>query len=120
MTLPAKPERWSEGRVHALRQWTDQLYSVQVEADIPPFNAGQFTKLGLPIDDSFVERPYSFVNAPDAQPLEFYFVIVPDGPLTHRMVTLRPGDSLWVMMGGKTCRKEAGALKRSFFPKSGL
>ena len=112
MVQPAKPERWSEGRVYALRQWTDQLYSVQVEADTHPFTAGQFTKLGLPVEDSFVERAYSYVNAPDTQPLEFYFVVVPDGPLTHRMTTLKPGDPLWVM------RKASGFLTLGEVPEA--
>jgi ferredoxin--NADP+ reductase len=90
-------KRWCEGRVHALRQWTDKLYSIQVEADIDPFIAGQFTKLGLQIDGELVGRPYSYVNAPHEAVLEFYFVTVPDGPLTNRLVELEPGDALQVM-----------------------
>ena len=31
---------WVEGTVVNLRQWTDELYSVQVEADIAAFAAG--------------------------------------------------------------------------------
>ena len=97
MSKTIDPNRWSEGRVYALKRWTDQLYSVQVEADVQPFLAGQFTKLGLQIDAEFVERPYSYVNAPHELPLEFYFVTVPDGPLTRAMTALKRGDPLWVM-----------------------
>ncbi len=97
MSKPIDPKRWSEGRVCALRRWTHTLYSVQVEADVQPFLAGQFTKLGLQLDGEFVERPYSYVNAPQEMPLEFYFVTVPDGPLTQGMIALQPGARIWVM-----------------------
>jgi hypothetical protein len=97
MSKPIDPKRWSEGRVYALRRWTGTLYSVQVEAEVQPFLAGQFTKLGLQLDAEFVERPYSYVNAPQEMPLEFYFVTVPDGPLTRAMTVLQPGDPIWVM-----------------------
>jgi ferredoxin--NADP+ reductase len=110
MSKPIDTNRWSQGRVYALRRWTDKLYSVQLEADVQPFLAGQFTKLGLQIGAEFVERPYSFVNAPDEMPLEFYFVTVPDGPLTRGMTNLKPGDPLWVM------RKPSGFLTLAEVP----
>jgi len=87
---------WVEGRIVRLRRWTDELYSVQVLADIPPFRAGQFTRLALEIDGEMVARPYSFVNGPDNPLLEFYFIRVPGGPLTARLVELGPGDSLFI------------------------
>ena len=110
MSKPIDLNRWSEGRVYALRRWTDTLYSVQVEAEVQPFVAGQFTKLGMQIGDEFVERPYSYVNAPQEMPLEFYFVTVPDGPLTRGMTGLKAGDPLWVM------RKPAGFLTLNEVP----
>jgi ferredoxin--NADP+ reductase len=91
------PEKWATGTVIRLKQWTETLYSIYVKADRPPFKAGQFTKLGLVIDDQFISRPYSFVNSPDDSTLEFYFVTVPDGPLTSKMTKLIPGDELMVM-----------------------
>ena len=66
----------------------------QVEADIAPFRAGQFTRLALEIDGEMVARPYSFVNGPDNPLHEFYFITVPDGPLTRELVRLQPGDGL--------------------------
>jgi ferredoxin--NADP+ reductase len=92
-------KRWCQGRVRELYRWTDTLYSIRVMADVRPFTAGQFTKLGLIIDDELVSRPYSYVNAPQEKPLEFYFVTVPDGPLTNRMVQLAGGDAIEVMYG---------------------
>lgn len=87
---------WVEGRVHALRQWTDEHFSLQVEADLPSFTAGQFTRLALEIDGEMVARPYSFVNGPDNPLHEFYFIIVPGGPLTQRLIKLQPGDTVFI------------------------
>jgi len=112
MTKEIDSKRWCEGRIHALRRWTDTLFSIQLEADIAPFIAGQFTKLGLEIGDELVARPYSYVNAPDESLLEFYFVTVPDGPLTSRMVELKPGDPIQVM------RRPAGFLTLNEVPDS--
>lgn len=113
MTKEIDTKRWCEGRVHALRQWTDTLFSIQLEADVDPFIAGQFTKLGLEIGGELVSRPYSYVNAPDDALLEFYFVTVPEGPLTHKMVELKSGDAIRVM------RKPSGFLTLNEVPDSG-
>ena len=88
---------WIQGQVTGLRQWTKNLFSLQLNADIEPFTAGQFTKLALDIDDKKVSRPYSFVNPPPQQPLEFYFITLPDGPLTTRLSRLKAGDTIWIL-----------------------
>ena len=105
--VPAEQERarfpgagdmtqWVEGSVVNLRQWTEELYSLQVRADIAPFIAGQFTRVAREIDGEIVARPYSFVNAPDNPLLEFYFITVPAGPLSHELIQLVPGDHILV------------------------
>jgi ferredoxin--NADP+ reductase len=88
--------RWVEGSVVNLRQWTEELYSLQVRADIAPFIAGQFTRIAREIGGEIIARPYSFVNAPDNPVLEFYFITVPAGPLSHELIHLRHGDSILV------------------------
>lgn len=88
--------QWVEGRVRALHHWSGDLYSLQVDADVEPFQAGQFSKLGMEIDGELVARPYSLVNAPHERPLEFYFIVVRGGPLSPRLAALRPGDRLLV------------------------
>jgi len=88
---------WIQGQVAGLRQWTNNLFSLQLSADIQPYTAGQFTKLALDIDDKKVSRPYSFVNPPQQQPLEFYFITLPDGPLTTRLSQLQVGDKVWIL-----------------------
>ncbi len=92
--------RWVEARVVANKYWTDRLYSLQLEADEVPFEAGQFGRLALDIDDKRVARPYSFVNAPHERPYEFYSITVPDGPLSNRLHALQPGDTVWLAVKG--------------------
>ena len=92
--------KWIEGTVVNLQQWTPELYSIQLEADIAPFTAGQFTRLALEIEGEMVARPYSFVNGPDNPLHEFYFITVQDGPLTRSMVRLQSGDALYIAPRG--------------------
>ena len=60
---------WNEGRVVGQKQWNDRLYSLYVDAEIAPYEAGQFAKLGLQIGGEIIGRPYSLVNPPDRRPL---------------------------------------------------
>lgn len=82
------------GRVVGRRRWTPTLHSLQAEADIQPFAAGQFGRVGLEINGEKIFRPYSFVNAPGQRPLEFVYVVVPRGPLSARLAELRPGQEI--------------------------
>ena len=86
--------KWIEGRVTGQTRWTDRLLSLQIEAAMPPFEAGQFAKLALDIDGERVARPYSFVNPPGAAPLEFYYAVVSEGPLSPRLAKLQAGDDI--------------------------
>jgi ferredoxin--NADP+ reductase len=44
-----------------------------------------------------IGRPYSFVNSPGTQPHEFYFITLPEGPLSPRLAALAPGDKIWLL-----------------------
>ena len=88
--------RWLEGRVVGQKRWTDRLCSLQVKAPFGPFTAGQFTKLALDMGGERVARPYSLVNAPDTEPLEFYYNVVQAGPLSPRLAALEAGDAVHV------------------------
>lgn len=94
--------KWNEGKVVALRPWTDRLYSIQVDAPVQPFRAGQFGRLALPdeANGEMIARPYSFVNSPAERPLEFYFITLDEGPLTQRLVRLKPGQPIWIAPKG--------------------
>ncbi|MBX3647009.1 MAG: ferredoxin--NADP reductase [Rhodocyclaceae bacterium] len=89
-------QQWIEGRVIERIDWTDRLHSLRIEAQIEPFRAGQFTKLGLQIGDEIVGRPYSIVSTPGDPVLEFYFSTVNEGPLSPRLSALKAGDAVQV------------------------
>jgi ferredoxin/flavodoxin---NADP+ reductase len=88
--------RWVEGTVAGQKRWSERLYSLSVNADIKSFEAGQFAKLALAIGGEMVARPYSFVNAPRERPHEFYYVVLPEGPLTQRLAKLEAGDTVYL------------------------
>ena len=87
---------WIKAKVIENKHWTDLLYSLRIEADIDPFTAGQYGRLGLEIGDQIVGRPYSFVNAPHEKLLEFYSITVAEGPLSPRLAELHAGDSVYI------------------------
>lgn len=95
---------WVEGHVAGKRHWTTSLFSLQVAAPEVTFVAGQFGRIALPalpdpeqpVTETMVGRPYSFVNPPHLQPHEFYFIVVPGGPLSPRLAQLEVGDPVWL------------------------
>jgi len=92
-------QQWIKGRVSGRRRWTDALFSLQVDVDPTDrldFEAGQFIKLALPLDGEMVGRPFSFVNAPQSRPYEFYGVTVPGGPLSPHLAALEAGDAIFL------------------------
>lgn len=93
-------EKWLEGRVLENRRWTEALFSLRVEAPRLPFEAGQFVRIALDAKEgdagSRIARPFSFVNPPEDPVLEFYGIVVPEGPLSPRLARLAPGDPLYV------------------------
>lgn len=92
--------RWLDAKVIANRSWTGALFSLRVEAPALAFTAGQFVRIAL--DEvtgdagSRIARPFSFVNPPQDPVLEFYGIVVPEGPLSPRLAALREGDRLFV------------------------
>lgn len=88
--------QWLEGKVLENRRWTETLFSLRVEAPRLRYTAGQFVRLALDVEGERVARPFSFVNPPADPVLEFYGVIVPEGPLSPRLAGLKAGDALYV------------------------
>jgi ferredoxin--NADP+ reductase len=88
--------RWIEGTVVAQKAWTERLFSLQVACEIGAFEPGQFARIALPVAGELVARPYSFVNAPRETPCEFYYNIVPEGPLSPRLAKLEPMDVVFL------------------------
>jgi ferredoxin--NADP+ reductase len=87
---------WLPGKVVENRHWTEALFSLRVEGAQLSFEAGQFVRIALDIEGERVARPFSMVNAPHDPLLEFYGIVVPQGPLSPRLARLAPGDTLHV------------------------
>lgn len=87
---------WVKGKVTKIIHWTDSLFSIQVEAPVDKFIAGQFAKLALDIDGKRIQRAYSYVNSPNDSCLEFYLVIVPEGKLSPYLHRLPVGSELMI------------------------
>jgi len=89
-------EKWLQARVTENRHWTEALFSLRVEGPRLAFEAGQFVRIALDIAGERVARPFSFVNPPADPSLEFYGIVVPEGPLSPRLAQLGVGDNLFV------------------------
>ncbi len=87
---------WAEGRVVSNICHGGELFVLHVKASVQPFRAGQYTKLALDMNGERIARPYSLVNPPSEELLEFYFNTVPNGDFTSCLSELRGGDHIWV------------------------
>lgn len=87
---------WLTGRVVQNRHWTESLFSLRVEGAPLRFQAGQFVRIALDVNGERVARAFSLVNPPDDPVLEFYGVVVPQGPLSPRLARLNAGDALYI------------------------
>ncbi len=83
-------------KVTAVTHWTDKLFSFQT--DRPPsfrFQSGEFAMIGLADNDGkAITRAYSIASPNWDDHLEFYSIIVPDGPLTSRLRHVQIGDDI--------------------------
>ena len=89
-----------KGIVCGFTRWTDNEFSIRVQADIKPYVAGQFTKLALKNSaDEWTRRAYSFVNSPsndNSNELEFLIIDVESGHLSPHLASLNVGDTIYV------------------------
>jgi len=91
--------KWIEGTVVEQIAWTDWLYSLRIDADVGSFEPGQWAKIAVRVAGQLVARPYSFVNPPRGKLQEFYYNIVPEGPLSARLAQLEPMDVVFLVPG---------------------
>ncbi|MFT6924791.1 MAG: ferredoxin--NADP+ reductase [Psychromonas sp.] len=95
------PHGFVQGSVTDRIDWTENEFSLMINAPIEPYIAGQFTKLGL-LNDSgeWVRRAYSLVNSPHHkaghQQMEFLFITADEGELSPRLQLLKKGDPVYV------------------------
>ncbi len=87
---------WVEGTIEQNIHWTENLFTLKIDADIDDYKAGQFTSLALDIDDERIARPYSHLASPEQKPLEYFFYTATGGVLSNALVKLKVGDKVWV------------------------
>jgi len=90
---------WIEARVIENRKLTERHYALFFEADLMPFQAGQFARLQVEVlnDEGEPEKfanPYSLVNSPKEKYAEVFYNTVPDGKVSNGLAALKPGDTL--------------------------
>ena len=89
-------EKWLTGTVIENRRWSENLFSLRVQGAPLAFQAGQFVRIALDVAGQRVARAFSFVNPPQDPVLEFYGVVVPQGPLSPRLAQLNAGELLHI------------------------
>lgn len=102
--MPMTDSKYTRQTIVSIRTWVpDKLFSLRVTRDPAfAFQPGQFARLGLaeagapPDAQPTLWRAYSMVSAPHEPELEFYSIVVPEGPFSPRLARLRPGDALYV------------------------
>jgi ferredoxin--NADP+ reductase len=86
---------WSDGRLVSRRDWAPGLSTLRIEAEVEPFQPGQFLNLSLEGAAEEDRRSYSIASPPGG-PLEFLVTQVAGGKLTPRLLGLEVGDALLV------------------------
>lgn len=96
---------FNQETVLSVHHWTDNLFSFTTTRDSSfRFRNGEFTMIGLKVNEKPLLRAYSVASANYEENLEFFSIKVADGPLTSRLQHLKEGDSIIVS------RKATGTL----------
>ncbi|WP_028303449.1 ferredoxin--NADP reductase [Oceanospirillum maris] len=81
--------------VLSVHHWDDNLFSFKTSrASSLRFKNGHFIMIGLEVEGRPLMRAYSIASANHEDHLEFFSIKVPDGPLTSRLQSIKPGDEL--------------------------
>jgi hypothetical protein len=79
----SRMSNFNQERVLSVHHWTDTLFSFTASRDPSfRFRNGEFTMIGLTVDERPLLRAYSVASANYEDRLEFFSIKVPDGPLT--------------------------------------
>lgn len=86
-----------EEHVLSVHHWTDSLFSFTTTRDTGfRFRTGEFTMIGLKVNERPLLRAYSVVSPNWHETLEFFSIKVPNGPLTSRLQHIQVGDPIIV------------------------
>ena len=110
-------------KVTFIKHWTESLFSFRITRPLSfRFRSGEFVMIGLPNNGGKpILRAYSIASPSWSDELEFYSIIVKDGPLTSKLKNIKINDDI-VMMPKPTGTLVLDALKpgkRLFLLSSG-
>ena len=110
-------------KVTYVRHWTDNLFSFKITRPASfKFRSGEFVMIGLPdISGKPILRAYSIASPSWSEELEFYSIIVENGPLTSKLKNIKINDNI-ILMPKSTGTLVLDALKpgkRLFLISSG-
>ena len=98
-------------RVLSVTHWTDTLFSFQIERPKDfKFKSGEFVMIGLPDNEKPLLRAYSICSPSWDDKLEFYSIIVENGPLTSKLKNIKINDEI-ILMSKSTGTLILDALK---------
>ena len=110
-------------KVTYVKHWTDNLFSFKITRPASfKFRSGEFVMIGLPdISGKPILRAYSIASPSWSEELEFYSIIVENGPLTSKLKNIKINDDI-ILMPKSTGTLVLDALKpgkRLFLISSG-
>ena len=110
-------------KVTYVKHWTENLFSFKIARPASfKFRSGEFVMIGLPdISGKPILRAYSIASPSWSEELEFYSIIVENGPLTSKLKNIKINDDI-ILMPKSTGTLVLDALKpgkRLFLISSG-
>ena len=110
-------------KVTYVKHWTENLFSFKIARPASfKFRSGEFVMIGLPdISGKPILRAYSIASPSWSEELEFYSIIVKNGPLTSKLKDIKINDDI-ILMPKSTGTLVLDALKpgkRLFLISSG-
>ncbi|MFI4847387.1 MAG: FAD-binding oxidoreductase [Candidatus Makana argininalis] len=88
--------KWVKGNLINIKHWTENIFTLILNAPVNFFIPGQFTKIRLKINNKKIHRSYSYVNPPKCKNLEFYLVSIKTGKFSKYLNFLQKGDDIYL------------------------
>lgn len=94
--MAASPEaKYTTEKVLWVKRHTPKLMSFAItRPEGYRFTAGQFSRLGFPAGEGFLWRAYSVISAEYADYLEYYAVLIENGPMSGKLAILKESDEI--------------------------
>lgn len=94
--MAAAPEaKFTEETVLWVKQHTPKLMTFAISRpEAYRFSAGQFSRLGFRDGEGYIWRAYSVVSAEYADTLEFFAVLIEEGPMSAKFAEMKAGDTI--------------------------